>query len=263
MASSTTGPFMTLKAKQHVLPTDNGSYSSQHPHVCRYQFGFGPGSAKGPQGNPVQIGAANVIPANRLNRVAQAILSWYPAPNAAPVPTTANPIAGNYVGQSPGNSDNKTYLIKLDQNIGEKDSFDVTGRLWKFYAQANNAFPRSNVNAAHPGLNQAVSQPHYNGTDYRYPSLHTSWTHTFGPTFVNVVRGLVTTAPESDSTGPASGFDPSNLGFASHIGAANPTYFQRFPLTNISNFNALGSLAVLYRGDDQLQLSDTANWTRG
>jgi len=243
--------------------TDTGSYSSQHPHVCRYQFGFGPGSAKGPQGNPVQIGPANVIPANRLSPVAQAILSWYPAPNATPVPTTANPFAGNYIGQSPSNSDNKTYLIKLDQNIGEKDSFDLTARLWKFYAQANNAFPRSNVNAAHPGLNQAVNQPHYNGTDYRYPSLHTSWTHTFGPTLVNVVRGLVTTALESDSTGPASGFDPSNLGFASHIGAANATYFQRFPLTNISNFNALGSLAVLYRGDDQLQLSDTANWTHG
>jgi hypothetical protein len=243
--------------------TDNGSYANQNPHVCRYQFGFGPGPTPGPQGNPVQIGPANVIPANRLSPVAQAIMSWYPAPNATPIPTTANPNAQNYVGQAPGNSDNKTYLIKIDQNVGERDSFNATGKLWKFYAQANNAFPRNNVNSAHPGLNQAVNIPHYNGTDYRYPSVNTSWTHIFAPTLVNRVRGLVTTALESDSTGPASGFDPSNLGFASSIGAANPTYFQRFPLTNISNFNALGSQAVLFRGDDELQLSDTMNWTRG
>ncbi|HEX9198574.1 MAG TPA: TonB-dependent receptor [Acidobacteriaceae bacterium] len=251
----------TTEAACTANNTDNSSYSSGHPHVCRYQFGMGPGPTPGPQGNPVQVGALNVIPANRLNPVAQAILSWYPAPNSTPNPTTSNAFNQNYIGIAPGKSDNKTYLIKVDQNVGERDSFNATAKLWKFYAQANNAFPRYDVNSAHPGLNQAVTQPHYNGTDYRYPSLNVSWTHTFTPTMVNIVRGLITSALESDSTGPASGYDPSNLGFSANIGAANPTYFQRFPLTNISSYNALGSQAVLYRGDDALQLLDTVNWT--
>ena len=243
--------------------TDTSTYASGHPAVCRYQYGYGPGTGAGPQGNPVLIGSPNVIPANKISAVAQAIMSWYPAPNQAPTPTTANPFNNNYVGIEPSTENNKTYIVKLDQNIGKNDTFDVTGKLWKYYGQNNNAFPRNNVNAAHPGLNEAMDIAHYNGTDYRYPSLNVAWTHTFSPTLINAFRGLVTTALESDSTGPASGYDPSNLGFSSSIGAANPLYFQRFPLTNLANYNALGAQAVLFRGDDELQLTDTANWTRG
>lgn len=253
----------TTEAACTANNTDNGTYASGHPAVCRYQYGYGPGTGAGPQGNPVLIGTPNVIPKNEISSVAQAIMSWFPAANQSPTPTTANPFNNNYVGLAPSINDNKTYIVKLDQNVGKSDTFDVTAKLWKFYGQNNNAFPRSNVNAAHPGLNEAMDIAHYNGTDYRYPSLNASWTHTFSPTLINAFRGLVTTALESDSTGPASGYDPGNLGFASSIGAANPTYFQRFPLTNISGYNALGSQAVLYRGDDELQLTDTANWTRG
>jgi len=253
----------TTEAACTANNTDNGSYASGHPHVCRYQFGFGPGAAPGPQGNPVQTGPINVIPSNRLNPVAQAILSWYPAPNLAPTPSTANPFAGNYVGVAPGNTDNKTYLVKVDQNVGPKDSFDVTAKLWKYYGQSNSAFPRNNVNAAHPGINEAANIAHYNGTDYRYPSLSTSWTHTFSPNLINSIRGLITTALESDSTGPSNGYNPTNLGFSANIAAANSTYFNRFPNTVISNFNTLGSQTVLYRGDDELQLLDIVNWTRG
>jgi len=243
--------------------TDNGSYAKGNPHVCRYQFGYGPGAAPGPQGNPVLIGHPNVIPANRLSPVALAYMSWYPSPNLTPTFSTANPFNSNFVGLPPGSSDNKTYLVKLDQNVGANDSFDITAKLWKFYAQANNAFPRDNVNAAHPGINESVNIAHYNGTDYRYPSLNTSWTHTFSPTLINTIRGLITTALESDSTGPANGYNPTNLGFSATMAAANPDYFNRFPLTNISNYNALGSQTVLFRGDDELQVADTANWTHG
>ncbi len=253
----------TSEASCTAHNSDTGTYSNAHPAVCRYQYGYGPGTGTGPQGNPVLIGSPNVIPANEINAVAQALISWYPAPNQDPTPTTANPFNNNYVCIEPAITDNKTYIVKIDQNVGPNDSFDVTGHLWKYYGQNNSPFPRSNVNSAHPGLNEADDIPHYNGTDYRYPALSTSWTHIFSPTLVNAFRGEVTTALESDSTGPASGYDPSNLGFSSSIGAANSTYFKRFPLTNLSNYYALGSQAVLYRGDDELQLLDTVNWTRG
>lgn len=252
----------TTEAACTANNTDNGTYAKGNPHVCRYQFGFGPGATPGPQGNPVPIGPANVIPANRLNPVALAILSWYPSPNLAPTFTTSNPFGTNYVGSAPGNRDNKTYLVKLNFNYGDNDSFDITGKLWKTYGQANSAFPRNNVNSAHPGLNQTVNIAHYNGTDYRYPSLNTSWTHIFSPSLVNVVRGLVTTALESDASGPDNGYDPANLGFSANL-AGSSSYFNRFPYVKISNYTVLGSQTGLYRGDDMLQISDTVNWTHG
>ena len=253
----------TTEAACTANNTDNGTYANGHPHVCRYQFGYGPGADPGPQGNPVQIGLANVIPTNRLSPVAQAIQSWYPAPNLAPTPTTANPFASNYVGHPAGNSDNKSYLIKLTQNVGIHDTFDITGKVWKFFSQANNAFPRYDVNATHPGINWAVNIAHYNGTDYRYPSLSVSETHTFSPNWVNTFRGLISSVLESDATGPANGYDPANLGFTSPFAAANSTYFDRFPDTTITNYNALGSQTGLFRGDNELQLIDIANWTHG
>ncbi len=242
--------------------TDNGTYAKGNPHVCRYQFGFGPGPRPGPQGNPVQVGPINVIPASRINPVALAILSWYPSPNQSPTFSTSNPFGSNYVGNPPGNRDNKTYLIKLDVNYGDNDSFDITGKLWKTYGQANSALPRSNVNSDHPGINETVNIAHYNGTDYRYPSLSTSWTHIFSPSIVNVIRGLVTTALESDATGPDNGYNPANLGFPSAMASVS-SYFNRFPYVKIANYTVLGSQTGLYRGDDMLQLSDTVNWTRG
>ena len=243
--------------------TDTGTYAAGNPHVCRYQFGYGAGSSPGPQGNPVRTGTPNVIPTSRLSPVAQAILSWYPSPNQTPTASTANPYAVNYVGRAPGWSDNKTYLVKFDQVVGAKDTFGVTGKLWKFYAQANNAFARNDVNSAHPGINQAVNIAHYNGTNYRYPSLNVSWTHTVNSNFVNTFRGLITTALESDATGPDSGYDPVNLGFTSAFAATSGTYFKRFPYTVMSNFTTLGSQATLYRGDDAMQLIDIMNWTHG
>jgi hypothetical protein len=71
--------------------------------------------------------------------VAQAIVSWYPALNRSPTPTTANPFNNNYVGLAPSINDNKSYIVKLDQNVGKNDTFDLTGKLWKFYGQNNNA----------------------------------------------------------------------------------------------------------------------------
>jgi len=41
--------------------SDNSTYASGHPAVCRYQYGYGPGTGVGPQGNPVLIGTPNVI----------------------------------------------------------------------------------------------------------------------------------------------------------------------------------------------------------
>jgi len=242
--------------------TDNGSYAKGTPHVCRYQFGYGPGATPGPQGNPVLVGTPNVIPTNRLNPVASAILSWFPAPNITPTPSTANNFATNYIGTTPSIVVERLYLIKVDQNIGDKDTVGLTLKLWTDNNIANGAFPRSNVNAAHPGLNYAASVAHFLSR-YKDPSGTLAWTHTFSPHLVNNLKASIMVTNQTDSTGPGNGFNPSNLGLPSSIAAYNSTYFDRFPLVNLNSYNALGSISGLNRGDNELQFVDTANYVRG
>ena len=242
--------------------TDNGGIATGNPHVCRYQFGYGPGPTPGPQGNPVLVGTPNVIPAGRLNPVAQAILSWYPAPNIAPTPSTANDFSNNYFGTTPGTVVQRLYLIKLDENFSDKDSANLTLKLWTDNNTANGAFPRFNVNAAHQGLNWAASVAHYLSR-YKDPSGTLAWTHTFGPHWVNNAKVSVMVTNQTDNTGPANGFDPANLGLPGSIASANPTYFNRFPLTNLNSYTALGSISGLVRGDNELQVLDTMNYVHG
>ncbi|HEY4356444.1 MAG TPA: TonB-dependent receptor [Acidobacteriaceae bacterium] len=242
--------------------TDNGSYAKGNPHVCRYQFGYGSGPVPGPQGNPVQIGAANVIPTNRLDPVAHNILTWFPAPNLAPNPTTANDFATNYIGATPNFIYDRLYLVKLDRNIGTSDTVDLTLKLWTNNGIANGAFPRSGVNAAHPGANPAASTAHFLSR-IKDPSGSVAWTHTFSPRLVNNVKGSLFVTNQTDSTGPGNGFDPANLGFSSAIAANNPSYFDRFPLVNYNSYTNLGSITGLNRGDNEMQIIDTVNYVRG
>jgi len=242
--------------------TDNGSYANKNPHVCRYQFGYGPGAAPGSQGNPLLIGKANVIPMNRLDPVGLNALSWFPAPNLAPTPTTANDFAVNYLGATPNNTYDRLYLIKLDQNLSTNDTADLTLKLWTNNGVANGAFPRNNVNSAHPGPNWAASTAHFL-THIKDPSGTVAWTHTFSPKLVNNIKGSLFVTNQTDSTGPGNGFNPANLGFPAGIAAANSSYFDRFPLLNYNSYTNLGSITGLNRGDNELQVVDVANYVRG
>jgi hypothetical protein len=210
--------------------TDNGTYAGKNPHVCRYQFGYGPGSTPGPQGNPIQIGRANVIPANRLNPVAQAILSWYAAPNQAPTPATTNDFANNYSQNNPTTANYKNYLMKLTENYRSNDIFTLSAQIWVEFGTSINGSPRNDVNAAHPGPNWAAYGAHFT-SHYKEPSYTGGWTHTFNSNLVNAFKiGFLITS-QSDNTGPQPGFDPANLGFPAGLAAADPQYFQRFPST--------------------------------
>jgi Carboxypeptidase regulatory-like domain len=241
--------------------TDNGSYSGKNPHVCRYQFGYGPGAAPGPQGNPVQIGPANVIPANRLNPVALAALSWYALPNITPTPTTANDLNDNYYQSNITTALERNYLFKLDKNFGDNDSGYLALRLWREFGTNIQGDPRNDVNSSHPGLNYAVYGAHYSSR-YMDPSLMVGWTHTFSPRMINSLKAEILVTDQTDGTGPGN-FNPTNLGFPAALEAANPTYFDRFPSIGISNFQALGSLTSLERGDNELAVSDVLNFTHG
>ncbi len=87
------------------------------------------------------------------------------------------------------------------------------------------------------------------------------WTHTFNTNLVNSFKGSILVTDQTDYTGPANGFNPSNLGLPASLSSANPTYFNRFPLFNINSFQTLGSLTGLERGDNELSILDVLSFT--
>jgi Carboxypeptidase regulatory-like domain len=241
--------------------TDNGSYANKNPHVCRYQFGYGPGVGPGPQGNPVPTGPANVIPTSRLNPVAQSVLSWYALPNQAPTATTANDFSNNYSQNNPTTSIYRNYLGKLTFNRGTSDIFNLSAQIWTQFGTSINGSPRNNVNPTHPGVNWAAYGAHFT-SHYKEPSYTMGWTHTFNSNLVNSFKLGVLVTSQTDNTGPQAGFDPSSLGFPEALTQANSQYFQRFPSMNIGNYYVLGSIAGLLRGDTGVVLNDTVNLVR-
>jgi hypothetical protein len=87
-------------------------------------------------------------------------------------------------------------------------------------------------------------------------------THTFSSHLVSSFKAVVQITDQVDSTGPANGFNPANLGFSPSLAAAF-AYLNRFPLVNLSNFTNLGSIAGLDRGDNKLAILETVNYVRG
>jgi Carboxypeptidase regulatory-like domain len=242
--------------------TDNGTYKAGNPHNCRYQYGYGPGASPGPKGNPVLIGTPNVIPAGKMSSVAENILSWYAYPNSTPSPSTANDFNDNYFQNNPSTYIYNNYLIKLDQDRGSKDQFDFQFRTWTVYGTNINGDPRDNVNPSHPGLNEAGYGAHFNNY-LRELGFASGWTHIFSPTLVNSIKAEVNITDQTDNTGPPDGFNPSNLGFPASMAGFNPQYFDRFPSITVGNYNVLGSISGLERGDNEIDAVDTFNWTHG
>jgi hypothetical protein len=244
--------------------TDNGSYGAKNPHVCRYQFGYGPGSAPGPQGGPTLTGAPiNVIPASRMDPVAMAIASWYPLPNQAPTFNTTNFLSNNFAANAPVTNNYRNYLLKLDQNYGDRDTYTLELRLWTVFGTSNgNGYPINDVNASHPGTNWAAYGAHFTN-HFKDPSVVVGWTHTFSARLVNSLKGQVAITDQTDNTGPQPGFNPTSLGLPASLAATNPQYFNRFPSVTPGNYGLLGSISGLKRGDNELLFLDTVNFTRG
>jgi hypothetical protein len=89
---------------------------------CRYQFGYGPGSTAGANGNPVPTGAPiNVIPANEISPIAQYLQKFLP-------PTANSALTGNYLGGIPSGYDNYLWAGRIDYQISsrQKLSFAAT-----------------------------------------------------------------------------------------------------------------------------------------
>ena len=85
---------------------------------CRYRFGYGASTGKGPRGNPKQIGPIDQIPASEISPIAQNLQSFLPS--GIGTSATNNFIAPNFTGLT-----NWSTTDRIDFNATSKDTITV------------------------------------------------------------------------------------------------------------------------------------------
>ncbi len=186
----------------------------------------------------------NIIPANRLNPIAQAYLQYYPAPNVPGTPAGLN----NFV------SDPITHRV-FRNNLGRMD-FNVSDRqkiLWDIrstnYTSIGDSDYFNNIAVGDEG------------------PFRVNWgstldsVHTFSPTLVADVR-LNWTRFVEDYRNPAAGFNPANLGYPAYM--ANDSEALQMPSLSFSNYTNLGNRYFWYHNpSDSFQIFGDTVKVRG
>jgi len=87
---------------------------------CRYQYGYGPGTTTGKNGNPVLTGAAvNVVPSTEFSAVAVAMQKFLPA-----VPNSAG-VSNNYIAPNATGLTNWSMTHRIDYVINSRDTLSA------------------------------------------------------------------------------------------------------------------------------------------
>ncbi len=215
---------------------------SQNANGTYVRVPFGPNDAVNPTASP------NVIPASRINPVAQKILSFYPAPNTRTAPGS-NPFANNYTIAAQDTDRYRNALAKWDQNLSAKDHFSLHYGYWeRVESRSANGFN----NAADDGL-----LPH----GERSHTFTLDETHTFSPTLLVDLRANVAVRADYFFGGPR--FDPTALGWsAADTAAMGSAAASEFPYIYLSEFTALGTNSNSQTVSNSLALFPSVTWVK-
>lgn len=193
----------------------------------------------------------NVIPANRIDPVAKALLAYYPNPNIQPADPLTN--VQNYLSASSARNTQNTWSVKIDQNIGDRQ------RIFGRYTQSAQGGGASNYYGASPGCETCLvgNNPagafsaRGGGSDLLiYPkNAVVGYTNTLTPTTIldsrySMNRQLLSRLPQS------GGFDLAGVGFPQTL--ASSVFYPTFPPITILNYQGLGTNSngdYLRRGD--------------
>ncbi|HEY3838243.1 MAG TPA: TonB-dependent receptor [Bryobacteraceae bacterium] len=191
------------------------------------------------QVNRVQF-PGNVIPANRINPVAAALMKYYPLPNA--VPTSALTNANNYVTSGSGKDSQNMWAIKTDYNI------NTTQHLFVRYTQSSQGGGAANFFGNTPTCSECLKQgnpagsysPRGGGSDlFIYPkNVVVGYTNTITPHTIldlryAINRQLLSRLPQS------SGFNLTDIGMPKSL--ADSVYYKTFPAISITSYQGLGT----------------------
>jgi Carboxypeptidase regulatory-like domain len=198
-------------------------------------------------------GAPNTysIPASRVNQTALNILKYYPAPNRA-APIGSAPWQNNYFVQTSVVSTYKNFLIKIDDNISQKDRLTLRWGHWdQFQTSNSNGFPASNPAAFGQYPSGVGSQ-----------DLYAEWIHTFSPNAI--VDFKVSVITDENHVFTARQFNQSSLGLPDLSGGiSQPGLLGFFPQVGLGGFNQIGSTASQYSSDNILALAPSFTYIHG
>ena len=183
----------------------------------------------------------NVIPADRISKVAANIVKYYPMPNQPGAPNSG---LNNYFSAGTAVINIDTVDAKVDENINEKHRFFVRYSSRDFLQPATRFFPAANLIAQ--GGNNMPQNSHSAAVDE---------TLTVSPNFLLEFRyGFARTAQLVTTL--SDGFDPTSLGFPSYI-AANADHLV-FPGIAPTNYRTLGDAG---QGQYRRDAFDTHSWS--
>lgn len=204
---------------------------------------FGPNDPVSPSSGP------NIIPASRINPVAQAIMKLYPAPNTTP-PNGTNPFANNYTVTGPDVDRYRNALAKWDQNWSSKDRFSLSYGYWeRVEVRSYDGFT---------GPEQEGQLPH----GERSHTFTLDETHTFTPQLLFDFRANLGVRADYSYNGPP--FDPTTLlGWSSEQAQAmGPAAASEFPYLDISEFASMGTNSNGQSVKNSLSLFPTVTWIK-
>lgn len=185
----------------------------------------------------------NIIPSNRLNPVAQTLLSYYPKPNLTPAPGT-NPFASNYATQNPTTDTYRNVLAKWDQNLTAKDRFSVRFGYWERWEErSDNGMPGAAKSGAEPFGQHG-------------PTFTMDWVHTFTPSLIFDLRGSVIVRYNGWNNGPQN-FSMNSLGWN------GATLGSHMPRMQLSEFAYLGNGGANIDVENSGSLLPSITWIKG
>jgi len=168
----------------------------------------------------------NVICPNRINKVAQNILGFFPKPNTKP--TSGDPWRNNFADlPNIANDKFRNWVFKIDQNIGAKD------KVFFRYGYNNRAEIRW-TNGITSGPAQDGQLP-LNRINYAGVA---DWVHTFNSTTVLNIRASANRYVEAARFQDGLGYDVTQLGFPASLSPQLPT--PMFPRFDFSDYISLG-----------------------
>jgi len=192
--------------------------------------------------------AGNIIPADRINPVAAAAASFYPAPN---LPGVGPAQRNNYEKLLPSTNSYDSWLGKMDYIFTDKS------RVSFHYGQT----PWMNYSKLVWGNNPAEPSTEWPST--RIPRTWAAdWTYTLNPSMVFTLRGGVARYEGQGGNTFGDNYDPTQLGFPSSL----VSQFRKlvFPSFNIANYAPIGSPSVFqYNTQDVYSIQPGVSWVHG
>jgi hypothetical protein len=203
----------TANAPISLLDPENISQNSNGSWV---RVPFGPNDTINPSSAP------DIIPASRINPMAQKIISMFPAPNTTVAPGSTS-YGNNYTIPAPEIERYRNVLGKWDYNLSSRDRFSLAYGYWERVEEVNEN-----------GLSGPLESGHVPYGE-RSNTFLVEETHTVTSKLLLDFRANV--AVRADYTISAPVYNPTALGWtASQAAAMGPAAASEFPYLDLSEF---------------------------